>query len=80
MVSEREVCVVCGKQTTKVRNITKTYRLDGELVAIEHVPLIVCTACGESYHTADTLTSLERLKRDHKQLAVKQTIGIVSFA
>ncbi len=80
MVSEPEVCEVCGKQTTKVRPITKTYRLDGELVAIEHIPLIVCTACGESYLTADTKNSLERLKKDHKQLAVMQTIGIVSFA
>lgn len=80
MANEPETCQICGKKTTKVRNITKTYRLDGELVAIEHVPLVVCTTCGESYLTAETLDSLERLKRDHKQLAVNQTIGVVQFA
>ena len=47
---------------------------------IENVPVISCPDCGESYLTAETLHTIERIKQERRHLAVTRPVPVASFA
>lgn len=54
-------CDVCGRRAAQTKFITRAYGKGANLLVIENVPLVVCSSCGESYLTAETLYELERI-------------------
>ena len=55
-------CDLCGKDGAQIRYMTRSYGKGATLLVIEDVPVIVCSHCGESYLTAETLHEIERIK------------------
>ena len=72
-------CVNCGKDGTKMRFVTRSYGTGEDLLVIEHVPLVRCPQCGESYMTAQTLRELERIKQQRHRLATKRPVAVAEF-
>lgn len=78
--SKTLVCDVCGKPGAKLRYVSKSYGEGETLFVIEHVPVISCPHCGESYLTAETLHEIERIKLHKQQLAEQRAVPVAVFA
>jgi len=78
--SKSLVCDVCAEVGAKVRRVTRSYGHGSTLLVIEHVAVISCPHCGESYLMADTLHELERLKAHRRSLAAKRSVPVLAFA
>jgi YgiT-type zinc finger domain-containing protein len=74
-----DTCANCGKAGVRLREVTRSFKVDGTLMLIERIPQISCPHCGESYFTAQTMHEIERIKRLRKSLAVKTTVPIATF-
>lgn len=74
------LCDNCGKDGARMRYITRSYGKGENLLVIEHVPVIQCPHCGESYLSADTLHEIERMKRQRRSLAVTRPVPVAEFA
>jgi YgiT-type zinc finger domain-containing protein len=72
-------CVFCGKDGTRIRNLTRSYGEGADLLIIENAPIVVCPNCGESYLTAETLHEIERIKLHRKNLAKMKTVALAEF-
>ena len=75
-----QTCELCGTVGAKVRFVTRSFGQGSDLLVIEHVPMISCPHCGESYFTAETLHEIERIKRDRARVAVERTVPVAEFA
>jgi len=73
------ICDICGKPNARLRHITRSYGKGDELLVIQNVPVVSCSACGESYLTADTVRTIEELKRQRATRAVKKPVAVVDF-
>ena len=74
------ICDICEKNGAKVRQITRSYGKGENLLVIEHIPVISCPNCGESYLTADTLHEIERIKLHRKNWAKERKVPVAIFA
>ena len=73
------ICDICGKPNARLRHITRSYGKGDELLVIQNVPVVSCSACGESYLTADTVRTIEELKRQRATRAVKKPVAVADF-
>lgn len=73
------VCDICGKKRARQRRVTKSYGTGRSAFLIEGVPVITCSACGESHITAETLREVKRIRQHWRQLAVKKTVPVARF-
>ena len=74
------ICDICGKEGARIRRVSRSYGKGENLLVIEHVPVVSCPHCGESYLTADTLHEIERIKRDRQSYAVERPVAVAEFA
>jgi YgiT-type zinc finger domain-containing protein len=72
-------CDICGKTGARLRRMTRTYGKGKSELLVRGVPVISCPHCGESYLTAETLRSLEHIKHDRNQVAVKEPVRVAKF-
>jgi YgiT-type zinc finger domain-containing protein len=72
-------CDVCGRRGAQTKYMTRTYGKGANLLVIENVPVVVCSSCGESYLTAETLHELERIKLHRRSLAKPRSVAVASF-
>jgi YgiT-type zinc finger domain-containing protein len=73
------VCDMCGKPNARLRHLTHSYGKGDDLLVIENVPVVSCTACGESYLTAETIRTIDELKRQRATRAVKKPVAVADF-
>ncbi|MBD2518191.1 type II toxin-antitoxin system MqsA family antitoxin [Nostoc sp. FACHB-973] len=73
------LCDICGNEGVKIRRITRTYGKGKDLLVIENIPVLICSHCGESYLTAETLHKIEQIKINRKTLAVERPVEVASF-
>lgn len=73
------LCDICGNEGVRIRQITRTYSKGKDLLVIENIPVLICSHCGESYLTAETLHEIERIKLNRKSLAVERPVEVVNF-
>jgi len=73
-------CDVCGKTGVKIRFVSRSYGQGETLFVIEHVPVVSCPHCGESYLTAETLHEIERIKLHRQALAEQRSVPVAVFA
>jgi YgiT-type zinc finger domain-containing protein len=78
--TEAMVCDLCGKGGAQIRHMTRSYGKGATLLVIENVPVVVCSHCGESYLTAETLHEIERIKLHRRSLAKARNVAVASFA
>ena len=74
------VCDICGKESARIRCVTRSYGNGEDLLVIENVPVVNCHNCGESYLTAETLHEIERIKIRRRNFAVKRSVAVGDFA
>ena len=72
-------CDICGKKGARIRRITRSFGRGRSTFLIENVPVVVCTSCGESYLTADTLKEIERVRRHWRELSVERKVPVARF-
>lgn len=73
-------CDICGKKGAIIKNITRNYGKQGDLLIVENIPVVVCTHCGESYLTAETLHELERIRLHRRAIAKKRQVSVAVFS
>ena len=73
------ICDLCGKSGARIRRVSRSYGKGGDLLVIENIPIVSCSACGESYLTADTLHEIERIKLHRQSFAEKKRIVVAEF-
>jgi YgiT-type zinc finger domain-containing protein len=73
------ICEICGKNAAQIKYVTRSYGKGASLLVIENVPVVVCSNCGESYLTAETLHEIERIKLHRRSLAKPRNVAVASF-
>ena len=73
-------CDICGNEGARIRHVTRSYGKAENILIIENVPIIMCSYCGESYLTADTLHEIQRIKLHKSNLAKKRSIPVAAFS
>lgn len=79
MSNKNIVCDFCGKNAAHVKHVTRSYGAGANLLIIENVPIVVCTACGESYLTAETLHEIARIKLHKNSFAKLREVAVAEF-
>ncbi|HEX7344739.1 MAG TPA: type II toxin-antitoxin system MqsA family antitoxin [bacterium] len=74
------ICDICGAEGAFIRKTTEAYGKGKSLMIVENVPLVVCSHCGESYYTAETLHELERIRIHRKSLSAQRSVRVANFA
>lgn len=62
-----------------MRKITRSYGRGASEFLVRKIPTVSCPHCGETYLTAATLHELEKIKSNHRRLAVKRRIAVADF-
>ena len=79
MTKNDMTCSTCGRKGVRIRRITRSYgRGKGEYL-VRNIPTVLCPHCKESYVTAATLHELERIKANHRTLAVPRRFPVADF-
>lgn len=73
-------CDICGKDTARMRHVTRSYGKGASILVIENVPVIRCSSCGQSYLDAETLHELDRIKSNRKKLAARRPLAVAEYA
>ena len=73
-------CDNCGKLGARLRYVSRSYGKGDNLLVIEHVPVISCPDCGESYITAETLHRIEQIKQGRKLRAHTRPVAVADFS
>lgn len=74
------ICDYCGKDGARLRYKTQVCGPKNDKFLVENVPVICCPHCHETYMTAQTAKSLDRLLQRRKELAYPQTFDVIEFA
>jgi YgiT-type zinc finger domain-containing protein len=72
-------CDMCGKKSAVVKHVTRSMGRGKDAFLVEGVPLVSCSACGESYLTAETLKELERIRLHRRHFGVRRQILVTRF-
>ena len=73
------VCDNCGHEDAHLRYLTRSYGKGETLLVIENVPVVSCPSCGESYLSAETLHSIDRIRRHRKELSESRAVDVARF-
>lgn len=73
-------CSNCGQPGARIRYLSRSYGTGETLLVIEHVPVISCPSCGESYLTAHTVQEIDRIKQQRLQRASTRPVAVAEFA
>lgn len=73
-------CDMCGEDQSSVKLVTRSFGKKADLLIIEDIPVVSCTACGESYMTAEILHEIERIKMHRHSFAVIRPVEVTVFA
>lgn len=80
MSNKNIACAVCGKDAAHFKHVTRSYGKGENLLIIENVPIVVCSNCGESYLTAETLHEIARIKLHKNSFAKPRQVAVAEFA
>jgi YgiT-type zinc finger domain-containing protein len=74
-----DICDIYGQEGARIRRVTRSYGKGAKILLIENVPVIICSRCGESSLTADTIHEIERIKLHKSYLTKKRPISVAVF-
>jgi len=72
-------CDVCGQDGARTKHVSRSYGKGENMVVIDHIPVIVCPNCGESYMTADTMHEVQRLKLHKRNVKTLRLAPVISY-
>jgi YgiT-type zinc finger domain-containing protein len=79
LTTARPGCAHCGNGQVLLKHVTRSFGSGYEFLIIENIPLWSCSACGESYFTAQTMYEIERIKVLRKSLAIIKNVSVAEF-
>ncbi len=71
------ICDCCGKEGAITKRISRSFGSGADILVVDGIPMVVCSNCGESYFTAETLHELERLKLHRKNLETSRQAPVL---
>ncbi len=74
-------CSVC-KGNLKNKKLTYTQELEGKVYVVSDVPALVCSQCGETYLSPDTVDRIQEVieKGEQKKLKPIHKVPVFHFA
>ncbi len=73
------ICENCGKKTASIKQVTKSFGRGHSLVVIEDIPVHSCTSCHESYITATTARTIDRIRKNRVAVGKAKRVLVASF-
>jgi YgiT-type zinc finger domain-containing protein len=73
------ICDSCGQDAAKIKHGSRSYGKGDDMIVIDNVPVVVCTHCGESYMTAETMQEIVRLKLHKRNLKTQRLAPVISY-
>ena len=74
------ICVHCGEKMAHLAYLPQAYEYGAELILIQHVPTMMCDACGQSYLMGPVLKEIEKALRDPSGYTTLTTVKMAKFA
>ena len=74
------ICDYCGKDGAQRRYKTQVCGPKNDKFLVDKVPVVRCPHCHQTYVTAQTAKTLDRLVQQRKELARPQTLDVIEFA
>ena len=77
---EQQTCALCGKTTAHQALLSHTFGHGDNLVVVENVATMVCSNCGQSYFTGETLEKLDVILAAPENYSHKQLVQVANFS
>jgi len=74
------ICDICGKDGAKTRFVSRVYGEGADLVVIEHVPVIFCSNCHESYLTLQTVEAIDEVIERKVEKTARRQVAVATLA
>ena len=58
------VCDLCGEEGAFIRRVDRNYGKAKDREIIEHIPIVYCPNCQQTYFTSETLQGISEEERD----------------
>ena len=73
------ICEICGKESARIRRVTRTYGKGKEMFVIENILVVTCPHCGENYVEAETFHEIECIKLHKKSVATTREVRVGQY-
>lgn len=72
-------CEVCGSLNLHEDYLEEVFRVDGQLVLIEHVPAKVCDRCGEATIARETVERVRNIVHEGKPASRHVSVDVYAL-
>lgn len=79
-LSEQQTCAYCSKQTARQVLLNHTFGRGDNLIVVKNVATMVCSNCGQSYFTGETLERLDAILAAPESHSHKQLVQVANFS
>ena len=77
--TEQRLCAYCGKSKARLASLNHTFGHGDTMIVVENVATMVCSNCGQSYFTGDTLEKLDEILAAPENYSHKQLVQVANF-
>lgn len=78
--TEQQSCAYCGKQTAHSAMLNHPFGHGDNMVVVENVATMVCSNCGQSYFTGETLEKLDEILAAPENYSHRQLVQVANFS
>lgn len=72
-------CDVCGNATFHDERVEEVFRIDGQMVMVEHIPARVCDRCGDATFDRETVERVRRTVHGKNQPTRHVSLDVFAF-
>ena len=72
-------CDVCGNTTFHEERVDEIFRIDGQMVMVEHIPACICDRCGEATLGRDTVEQVRRTVHGRNRPTRHVSLDVFAF-
>ena len=80
LLNEQQPCAYCGKQTAHSTLLNHNFDHGDNLIVVENVATMVCSNCGQSYFTGQTLEKLDEILAAPENYSSRQMVQVADFS
>ena len=73
-------CTICGSAERQQKLVEEVFRIDGQYVLVDHIPVHVCTRCGEETFSRETTDRIRKLVRGEASPTRSIAVRVFEFA
>ena len=73
-----KTCVVCGHTGFHPEHVDEVFRVDGDIILVEHVPAEICDQCGEATFSKETVEKVRHMT--HEDIRQTHKVEVEAFA